>query len=59
MAIADVYDALVSERCYKKPMTPDQACGIIEKDAGKHFDPQLAKVFLDHREEFERGRKAS
>lgn len=59
MAIADVYDALVSERCYKKPMTPDQACRIIEEDAGKHFDPQLAKVFLDYREEFEKGGKAS
>ena len=59
MAIADVYDALVSERCYKKPMTPEQACRIIEEDAGKHFDPQLAKVFLDHREEFEKRRKAS
>ena len=31
----------------------------LEKDAGKHFDPQLAKVFLDHREEFEKSRKAS
>lgn len=56
MAIADVYDALVSERCYKKPMTHEQACKIIEEDAGSHFDPKLAKVFLDHSEEF---RKAS
>lgn len=52
MAIADVYDALVSERCYKKPMTHEEACRIIEEESGTHFDPELAKVFLDHSEEF-------
>ena len=52
MAIADVYDALTSERCYPKAMPPQRAFAIIEKEAGSHFDPQLARVFLDHRDEF-------
>ncbi len=52
MAIADVYDALISERCYKKAMPPEQAAEIIREEAGTHFDPALAKVFLDHKDEF-------
>lgn len=46
MALADVYDALVSERCYKKPMSFEQANEIIINSMGKHFDPQLESVFL-------------
>lgn len=46
MAIADVYDALVSERCYKKAMPVDQALDVIRQEAGTHFDPKLAEVFL-------------
>ena len=52
MAIADVFDALVSERCYKKPMPPEEAFKIIEEDAGTRFDAKLVKVFLDYKEEF-------
>jgi len=51
MAIADVFDALVSVRCYKKAMSLDEALDIIRKDAGTHFDPVLADVFLSKREE--------
>lgn len=50
MALADVFDALVSERCYKPPLTPDEAFLIIESSAGTHFDPTLTKLFLDLRE---------
>jgi len=46
MAIVDVYDALVSERPYKKAFTHEQAMEIIEKDSGSHFDPHIAEVFL-------------
>lgn len=46
MAIADVFDALVSPRVYKAPMSYDEAFGIIEKGAGIHFDPVLSKAFL-------------
>lgn len=52
MAIADVYDALVSERCYKKPIPHDEAVRIIKEESGTHFDPQLVKVFLSHQDEF-------
>ncbi len=50
MAIADVFDALTSERCYKPKMEPEKAFQIIEEEAGTHFDPQLVKVFLKNKE---------
>lgn len=43
MAIADVYDALISERCYKKPMPKENAFEIIRQESGTHFDPKLAR----------------
>ena len=46
MAIVDVYDALVSERPYKKALAHHDACTIIRESAGSHFDPDLVKVFL-------------
>ena len=46
MAIADVYDALISERPYKKAFTHEEACVIIEEGAGSHFDPILIDVFV-------------
>ena len=53
MALADVFDALVSERCYKEAFSFDKACSIIEEEAGSHFDKQLAEVFLSCRSELE------
>ena len=52
MAIVDVYDALISERCYKDPISYDEAFEIIRSELGSHFDPLLTEVFLNHREEF-------
>ena len=52
MAIADVFDALISERCYKKAMPVDKAVSIIKEGAGKHFDPYLVNVFIEHLEDF-------
>ena len=52
MAIADVYDALISERCYKKAMSQDEALEIMKEKSGTHFDPKLAEVFLNHIDEF-------
>ena len=46
MAIVDVYDALISERPYKKAFAPEEALAIIEKDTGTHFDPLIVPVFL-------------
>ena len=46
MAIADVYDALTSDRPYKKAYTHDEAVNIIVQDKGKHFEPDLVDIFL-------------
>lgn len=46
MAIADVFDALVSERCYKKAMEFDKAIEVITLLKGTHFDPVITDVFL-------------
>lgn len=51
LAIADVFDALVSERQYKKGMTLNQAFGIMEKERGNSFEPVLLDVFLESKEE--------
>lgn len=53
MAIADVYDALVSERCYKEAMSFEQAYGIITESMGSHFDPSLEKYFIQCRPQLE------
>lgn len=53
MALADVFDALVSKRCYKDAFTYDKAFEIIEHDSGTHFDAELAKIFISCRPELE------
>ena len=50
MAFADVYDALVSERPYKKGFTHEEAVKIIMEGAGIQFDPDIAKLFLEIQE---------
>ena len=52
MALADVFDALISVRCYKEAMTYDEAFSIIAEESGTHFDPALVQVFLNHKEDF-------
>jgi len=52
MAIADVYDALVSVRPYKKAYTHDEAVEIIKKGSGTQFDPSLVKIFVKVSEQF-------
>ena len=47
MAICDVYDALTMERPYKKAFTKFEALKIISDASGKHFDPLLAKLFVE------------
>lgn len=51
MAVADVFDALVSNRCYKKAMSSEEAFKIIKEDAGSHFDPVLVDLFLSVQDE--------
>ena len=47
VAIADVYDALVSRRCYKEPIPEEQVLAMIGKDAGTHFDPEMVECFFE------------
>jgi len=54
MSIVDVYDALVSERPYKKAFSPDEAVKIIMDCAGKQFDPVITEVFYEMRTDFEK-----
>ncbi|MDR1691960.1 MAG: response regulator [Oscillospiraceae bacterium] len=52
MAVADVYDALVSERPYKNAFTHQASVGIIQNESGTHFDPALVAAFLNISDEF-------
>ena len=45
LCVADVYDALVSERSYKKAFTHEQAYNIITQGSGMQFDPQVVAAF--------------
>ena len=46
VALADVFDALVTPRCYKKTVSFDEAFRVIDNESGKHFDPELVMEFL-------------
>jgi putative two-component system response regulator len=54
MALADVYDALISRRVYKEGMSHQAACAIIVQGRGSHFDPDVVDAFLDVADEFQR-----
>lgn len=51
MAVADVFDALVSRRCYKSPYPVEKSLEIIRESSGTHFDPLVVKAFLDAEDE--------
>lgn len=51
MAVADVFDALMSKRSYKEPFTVEQAMDIIKEGSGKHFDPKVVEAFIAAAEE--------
>lgn len=52
MAVADVYDALISRRVYKAPIPHTEAVRIIAEGRGKHFDPDMTDAFCQISEEF-------
>ena len=52
MAIADVYDALISRRVYKKPLPHGEAVRIILQGRGGMFDPDMTDAFLELQERF-------
>lgn len=51
MAVADVFDAIVSQRCYKGAMSIDEAYELIRRDSGTHFDPVVVDAFLEARDD--------
>lgn len=53
MAIADVYDAVISRRVYKPEMPHEKAVAIIREGCGSHFDPAVVEAFLSLEEEFQ------
>jgi putative two-component system response regulator len=52
MAIADVYDALISRRVYKTAMSHENAVAIIIDGRGSHFEPAIVDAFLSIQEKF-------
>ncbi|MFP5513902.1 MAG: two-component system response regulator [Alphaproteobacteria bacterium] len=52
MAVADVYDALISRRCYKPPFPHEKAASIIREGSGSHFDPVVVAAFTALEDEF-------
>ena len=54
MALADVYDALISTRVYRPALPHREARGIILRGRGAHFDPNIVDAFLRMEAEFQR-----
>ncbi len=52
MALADVYDALITKRIYKEAIPHDDAVTIIRDGSGTHFDPEVVNVFLEVQDKF-------
>ena len=52
MAVADVYDALISRRVYKEGMPHAKAVAIIQEGRGSHFDPDIVDAFLALQDRF-------
>lgn len=52
VAIVDVYDALTSNRVYRKAMSTEEVLDILRAGRGAHFDPDLLDVFLEHADRF-------
>ena len=46
MAVADVFDALISKRCYKEAMPLEKAYAIIREESGTHFEPEIVDAFF-------------
>ena len=51
-AIADVFDALGSDRCYKKAWSLDKIIELFNEEKGKHFDPNLIDIFMENLDDF-------
>jgi putative two-component system response regulator len=56
VALADVYDALTSNRCYRAGLSHEETSGIIRDGSGAHFDPEAVATFQAHESQFRRAR---
>jgi len=54
VAVADVFDALISKRTYKEAWAFEDAAHFIEENSGRHFDPQIVDIFMKNRDEIRR-----
>lgn len=52
MSVADVYDALRSDRCYRKGFPHEKVVGMIVEGKGAQFDPVIVEVFMELEERF-------
>ncbi|HZU59546.1 MAG TPA: diguanylate cyclase [Solirubrobacteraceae bacterium] len=53
IAVCDAYDAITSDRCYRKARSPEAACRELLRDAGHQFDPEVVEAFLHELEEWQ------
>jgi diguanylate cyclase (GGDEF)-like protein/putative nucleotidyltransferase with HDIG domain len=53
LSVVDCFDSVREERPYRRGMTPDEACAMLRRGAGGHFDPRVVEVFLRHLPRFE------
>ena len=51
VAVADVYDALSSKRCYKRAWSHDEVLNMLNEQSGQHFDPRCVQAFIGQLEE--------
>jgi len=51
-ALADVFDALGSDRCYKKAWQDEDIFALLKEQSGKHFDPRMVEMFFDNLDDF-------
>ena len=57
LSVADVYDALTSERAYRKAFSSEEALEIMKKESGKKYDPKILEAFLDYLSHKKEGKK--
>lgn len=53
LSVIDCFDSVREERPYRRGMTREEACSMLRRGAGAHFDPRVVELFLQHLEEFE------
>ncbi|HZI17094.1 MAG TPA: diguanylate cyclase [Pyrinomonadaceae bacterium] len=54
LAVADCFDSVREDRPYRRGMSREEACELLGRNAGTHFDPRVVSLFLSHQPEFER-----